>query len=113
MNRSPWVDPRIDRVRVADVRNYLLNRNWRLQPYPGPELLVFEGPKDDDGETIIQVLPASERLKDYRMRLENLIGALAVIEDRPAADVLTDMLASAATNGVPAPQQTEGANNTP
>jgi hypothetical protein len=110
MNRSAWVDPRIERVRVADVRDYLLNRGWRLQPYPGPELLVFEGPKDDDGEPIVQVLPSSERLKDYRMRLEDLIGALAVIEDRPAGDILTDMLAGAEANGVPPPQQAEGVN---
>jgi hypothetical protein len=110
MNRSAWVDPRIDRVRVADVRDYLLKHGWRLQPYPGPELLVFQGPNDDDGEPILQVLPSSERLKDYRMRLEDLIGALAVIEDRPAGDILTDMLASRDINGPPVQQQAEETN---
>jgi len=100
MNHSGWVDPRIDCVTVGNVQAYLENRAWRLQSFPGPELLVFEGPKDDDGEPIIQVLPSSERLRDYRMRLENLIGALSVIEDRPAVDILTDMLASTQANGV-------------
>ncbi len=99
MNHSAWVDPRIDRVTVDEVRTYLQNRGWRSQPFPGPELLVFEGPRDDDGAPIIQVLPSSERLKDYRMRVENLIGALSVIEERPAVDVLTDMLAGAESNG--------------
>jgi hypothetical protein len=99
MNHSAWVDPRIDRVTVGKARNYLLNRNWRLQPFAGPELLVFEGPNDDDGEPIIQVLPSSERLKDYRMRIEELIGSLSAIEDRPAVDVLNDILAVAETNG--------------
>ena len=99
MNQSAWVDPKIDRVTVANARAYLLNRGWRLQPFPGPELLVFEGPNDDDGEPIIQVLPSSERLRDYRIRLEDLIGALSVIENRPAADVLTDLLGGTRTIG--------------
>ena len=99
LERRYGLDPRIDRVTVADVRTYLLNRSWRLRPFPGPELLVFEGPKDDDGEPIIQVLPSSVRLRDYRMRVEDLIGALSVIESRPAVDILNDMLSGAQTNG--------------
>jgi hypothetical protein len=104
MSSSSWVDPRVARVRVADVKTYLLNRGWRLQPFPRPELLVFEGPPDDDGEPIVQVLPSSEQYRDYRMRLEDLIGALGVIEDRPASDVLTDILSTTQTNGDGSPR---------
>jgi hypothetical protein len=100
MNRSGWGDPRIDHVTVGSVRSYLLNRGWRLQTFPGPELLVFEGPKDDDGEPIIQVLPSSEQLRDYRMRVEDLISAVSVIENRPAVQVLNDMLSITPANGV-------------
>lgn len=103
MNSSAWVDPRIDRVTVSNLRTYLLNRDWRLQPFPGPELLVFEGPNDDDGVPILQVLPSSERLRDYRMRVEGLIGALSVIEDRPAVDILADILAGTPANGAAQP----------
>jgi hypothetical protein len=87
-----WIDPRIRSVRVADVQAYLLGHGWRLRPYPRPELLVFEGPPADNGEPIVQVLPSSEELADFRQRVLELIAALAVIEDRPAADVLTDVL---------------------
>jgi hypothetical protein len=92
MNLWRWVDPRIHSVRVADVRLYLLGRGWQLKPYPGPELLVFEGPPDDFGKPIIQVLPASEQASDYSQRLLELITALSVIEDRHAVDVLNDIL---------------------
>jgi hypothetical protein len=109
MNQSPWVDPRIDRVTVDNVRSYLLNRGWHLQPFPGPELLVFEGPKDDEGEAIIQVLPSSERLRDYRMRVEDLIAALSVIEGRPAVAILNDMLSGTQTNGA-GQQHPDGVN---
>jgi hypothetical protein len=109
MSASSWIDPRIDRVRVADVQAYLEDRGWRLQPFPRPELLVFGGPLDDDGEPILQVLPSSESLRDYRMRLEDLIGALGIIEERPASDVLTDILAARATNGAPRQFPPDGA----
>ena len=87
-----WVDPRIRSVRVADVRSYLSRRGWKPKPYPRPELLVFEGPRADNGEPIVQVLPSEERFADYQQRLVELVTALAVIEDRPAADVLGDIL---------------------
>jgi len=100
MNASAWVDPRINSVRVADVVGYLTSRGWKPRPYPRPELLVFEGPLNDDGEPIVQVLPSEESLLDYRMRVEELIAALGVLENRPADDVLTDMLTPA--DGAPA-----------
>jgi hypothetical protein len=81
-----------------------------LQPYPRPELLVFEGPNDDNGEPIVQVLPSSERMRDYQIRLEDLVGALGVIEDRPAVAVLTDMLACSRTNGLAQPPRGDGVN---
>jgi len=98
---SRWVDPRIRSVRVADVKDYLLRHRWRLKLYPRPELLVFEGPLDDDGKPIVQVLPSSETYADYNQRLLELVTALAIIEDRHAVDVLNDILGQpAAANGV-------------
>ena len=99
MNHSAWIDPRINRVTVGNVQTYLLNKGWRLQEFPGPELLVFEGPKDDDGEPIIQVLPSSEQFKDHQMRVADLIDALGVMEDRSSVDILADILAAPTTNG--------------
>src|SRR5262245_10828596 len=92
MSNRVWVDPSLPLVRVAGVRSYLLSRGWRLQPYPGPELLVFEGPADDDGQPIVQVLPSSEQMRDFPLRVEELIAALSILEDRPAPDILSDIL---------------------
>ena len=89
---NPWVDPRIASVRPAAVQSYLLRRGWKRQPFPGPELWVFEGPLDDDGEPIIQVIPSSESLRDFRLRTEELIGAMSILEDRPAVEILNDIL---------------------
>ncbi len=95
MNHRTWIDPRIAQVQVAGVRAYLQQRGWTLQPYPGPELLVFGGPLDDDGEPVIQVVPSDESMLDYRMRIEELIAALSVLEDRLPTEVLADLLHAA------------------
>jgi hypothetical protein len=108
MTSRSWIDPRVAQVRVDAVRSYMLQHGWTLQPFPGPELLVFGGQMDDDGEPIELVLPSKETMLDYRMRVEDLIGALGVLEDRYAGDVLNDILqagasAPAPTNGAAAP----------
>ena len=92
MSNRVWVDPRLSLVRAAGVRSYLLGRGWRPQPYPRPELLVFEGPADDDGQPIVQVLPSSEQMRDFPLRVEELIAALSILEDRPPRDILSDIL---------------------
>ena len=67
MSQQAWVDPRIHQVRADQARAYLLGRGWQLQPYPGPELLVFGGPVDDDGQPVLQVLLSSERQRVGRL----------------------------------------------
>ncbi|HYV37871.1 MAG TPA: hypothetical protein VE988_19455, partial [Gemmataceae bacterium] len=46
----------------------------------------------------IQVLPTSERMSDFLDRIEELIGALSVLEDRHPCKVLDDMLKESATH---------------
>jgi hypothetical protein len=82
MNQQSWVDPRIGRLRADDVKAYLLRQGWKLRDDSGPDLLLFEGPPDDDSVPILQVLPASERMRDFPLRVEELIGAVGVLEGR-------------------------------
>jgi hypothetical protein len=92
MNQNAWIDPRITQVKVEGARSYLTQHGWTRQPYPRPEVEVFAGPLDDDGKPILVLLPASEGLADYRLRIEDLIGTLAFVEDRYAGFVLNDIL---------------------
>ncbi len=94
-----WIDPRVAQVTVAEMQAYLLRQGWHRQPYPRPELLVFQGPEDDLGEPILQVLPSAENFADYRPRLVELLSALAAIENRSATEVLNDVLHQTAGNG--------------
>jgi hypothetical protein len=96
-----WIDSRLEAVRIPQVQAYLFARGWQSLPYPRSELLVFQGASDDAGQPIVQILPASETMPDYRPRLVELITALAAIEDRTAAAILEDLLGNpiAAVNG--------------
>ena len=109
MNMQRWVDPRIQSVRVADVRQYLRDHGWNPKPYPRPELLVFEGPLDDESEPIIQIIPASEKSIDYRLRCVDLITSLSVLEDRHPVEVLQDILRQHALEPVEAGSESNGA----
>src|SRR4051812_46828694 len=103
MNWNRWVDPRMKTVKLADIRAYLARTGWRMQPYPRPETLVFAGPPANDGEPILVVLPSSDQATDYPLRLLEVVTTLADLEDRPAVEVLSDVLAGTPT-GTPLTQ---------
>jgi hypothetical protein len=92
MNPWRWVDPRVDEVRVEGLRAYLLARGWKPKPHPRPQVLVFEEPGGGGGEPVVQVVPASERLRDYRQGVIDVITSLSAYEDRHPVEVLNDIL---------------------
>jgi len=47
---------------------------------------------DDDGQPIVQLVPASEHLKDYPQRVEEIVSALSVIEQRPVEEILRNIV---------------------
>lgn len=89
---NPWVDPRVQTVRVPAIRNYMARKGWNLLPSTRPQILVFEGPLDDDGQPIRQMVPALEQGNDYAPCVADLITNLARLEDRYAVEVLNDIL---------------------
>lgn len=94
MKRDHRLDPRFDRVRVAALQSYLLGRGWKRTPFPRSEVIRFEEPIKDGGEPVVQFVPATEKLTDFPLRVEDIITTLSKLEDRPAGDILDDILAS-------------------
>jgi hypothetical protein len=87
------IDPlSITDIRADWIKNHLLDRGWKQRPYRDECLLVFEAPiKDDNGETILQTLPRSEKSPDFVMRASELIRILSIIENRPVWEVIRDI----------------------
>jgi hypothetical protein len=90
-----WVDPRVTKVRVADVGAYLRRRGWTEQPAPRPQQVAFAGPGETVGERSIVYVPSSEQFADYPQRILEVVTELAEIEDRYAVEVLDDILCQA------------------
>jgi hypothetical protein len=74
-------------IRVGDLRAYLLSRGWKIKPFKRPQVVYFEGPPDDDGNPLVLLLPSSEQLRDYSLRIEEILQTLSVLEQRPAAEI--------------------------
>jgi hypothetical protein len=96
-----WIDPRLYRVRVADVQAYLLRKGWKPVPPDRPHVLVFQEPVVTEGGPLYQFVPDTEQRRDYAARLYELIAALAETEGRYAGDVLTDILRQPAAEPPP------------
>jgi hypothetical protein len=107
---NPWIDPRVQSVRVTDAQAYLLRHGWKPKSFARPQVLLFEGPPADDGEPITQIVPTFERGSDYLQCIIDLITNLALLEDRPAAEVLNDMLQQAPPSQPPLPSEQDGAH---
>lgn len=85
--------PILDGIDVPHITAYLGASNWKRRAnFPRKELVVFEGPPDDNGEPIEAVFPSSARFSDFRRRLVDLLEGLAVIENRPSIEIALDML---------------------
>jgi hypothetical protein len=85
-------DPLLDQIRVDDIRRYLKTHGWVPKPYAGSGVDLFEGPLDDFGKPIIQLVPQSEAIPDFRLRINELLYALSVIEDRSASRILREIV---------------------
>lgn len=108
MNYRAWIDPRIAQLTVAQVRAYMLRHGWRVKPFPRPEMLVFERPGADNGQPITVAFVSSEHLADYRLRSEELLGTLGLIENRYAVEILDEMLHATDGNGTVAQPHADG-----
>src|SRR6266404_1049893 len=79
-------------IRVADLRAYLLAKGWKVKPFRRHEVICFEGLSDDEGQPIDLLVPASEQLRDYPLRVEELLRSLSVLESRPVEEVARNIV---------------------
>ena len=95
------------RVPLQSVTEWLTRNGWSVIPDNRGGLLC-KGPSDDDGKPITCTLPEDESFRDYELRLEDLIATVAIIEERPAVEIVNEMTVST----TPAGQQSTSAPTT-
>jgi hypothetical protein len=100
MSNAYPVHPLIHEIHVDDVCKYLVDRGWIIRPFDQNEVIVFEGPLDDEGNPIVQLVPSSEDAPGFLLRMQELLNALAVIEERSAEQILRDIATQTTTEAV-------------
>jgi hypothetical protein len=92
MTTSNGAISQVPAVRVADLRAYLLSKGWKIRPFKRPQAIYFEGPPADDGSPLILLIPASEQLRDYPLRIDEILNTLSILERRPQAEVVRNII---------------------
>jgi hypothetical protein len=89
-----WIDPRYRSLRLGDVTAYLRERGWKPLTSDREHFLIFAEPSGEmvDGRPLCQFVPASEAYDDYPARMFELLTGLAEVEERPATEVIDDIL---------------------
>ena len=78
-------------IRLKHAVAYLEAHDWKLRREEQHGQIWFESPPDDEGDSIRQYLPLAETYADYPARLEELIKAVSVFEERPAICIVSEM----------------------
>ncbi len=112
--RDPWIDPRILQVRPEAVRSYLLGHGWEyVGPAAMPDMLMFDT-REPRGDKPNVLLPLKLEHPQQVQRMIELVGDVALYEDRWAVDVLNDMLRQTVdpspANGPTMPAKVESAS---
>jgi hypothetical protein len=89
---NPWIDPRVTKIDPKAAEAYLLAHGWKLLgPAANPDLVRFKGP-GEGGNVPLVLLPLELDAGPLLQRMIDLVGEIARVEDRWAADVITDIL---------------------
>ena len=76
-------------LKPQQVRSYALAKGWQRIPGVNGDIALFQHPAGQWDQLIV---PMDESLDDYPRRLRDVIENLASFENRPVAEVLSDLL---------------------
>ena len=82
---------RIEALRPRDVQHYLASRGWTpVEEESTPIASIHRHPTMGNAEVIV---PLRRELADYALRMADIAQALAIVEQRPVLEVLSDLSA--------------------
>lgn len=81
----------ISGLRLSDVTPYLKAKGWSKVIHPNENILVYEGPKDDHGDSIQLVLPRNDDFADFPRRIEELIHTLSLIYEKDEKEIVQEI----------------------
>lgn len=81
----------IERINKNLITTYLLNHRWiKVDDFPNKNLIQFK--KEYYGEDVYINIPASEKFKDFKIRLKDTIDTISALEDKKFEQVVGAIL---------------------
>ena len=77
------------KINPLDARTYAAASGWTRVPYPNGKVAIYSHPSSDLDQLLI---PLDAALSDYARRMAEVVVNLAERENRPAGEVLDDLL---------------------
>lgn len=90
-------------IGLEDAVFYLESRGWESRREEHRGQIWFESPPSGREDSIHLYLPISERYADYPARLEELVKAVSIFEERPAIEIVTEMAGATGHDDTPHP----------
>jgi hypothetical protein len=89
---SPWIEnlDRIGALEPFEVVAYLRARDWRRTDRIREVATVWAPPSSEPRQAEV-IVPSDRSVGDFAIRMAELVRALTVIEERPSAEVGTDI----------------------
>jgi hypothetical protein len=84
--KNPWIDPRVEYLRMVQIENYLRRHEWKESNLKATPMRAFR-----DAQLNGVFLPDVDDDEFLRYAID-AVACLARAEDRYAGDVLTDLL---------------------
>lgn len=78
----------IEDIDISKLAAYLTESGWKTIQHPNDNVIVFEGPEDDDGMPIDLVLPKEDDFQDSYLRLREAIDLISAIQGKSPHEVI-------------------------
>ena len=89
MNYKGLPEQLVARINPVDARAYALASGWQRQQAVNGKVAIYSNPASDLDQLLI---PLDSAISDYAMRMAEVVANLAEKENRPAFEVLNDLL---------------------
>jgi len=80
----------VQAIRPVDAALYLRAQGWTMQDTSAAQASLWS--RDDDGEPFEALLPMDPEVRDYALRMGELLAVLAAAEKRSQSQVYRDLL---------------------
>lgn len=91
MKKSSPGDELLKSIRIDRIVSYLEHFGWTRVNHPNHKVLLYEGPKDDEGEPLQIVVPRNHNFEDAEVLVAEAIDLLSIVQQESYAAIIREI----------------------